>query len=67
MSLQTDLTVPFKPTSDTPSEISKLYKPAENIAVPTPEKLAAFRDLVVGAQQGKVLVSEATSQVCLNP
>ena len=31
--------------------------------MPSPEKLAAFRDLIVGAQQGKVQVSEAASEV----
>ncbi len=55
--------MPLQPKSKTPEAVSKLYKTADAISLPPPEKLAAFRDLVVGAQQGKVHVSVATSEV----
>lgn len=61
---RTDLAVPLQPPTAPlrPADVSRLYKPAADVALPAPEKLAAFRDLVVGAQNGKVNVSEATSE-----
>ena len=60
---QTDITVPLQPKFSTAEEISKLYKPSQGISSPPAEKLAAFRDLIIGARQGKVRVSETTSEV----
>ena len=40
-----------------------LYKPADQVRLPPREKLDAFRDLVVGARCGKVVVSGVTSEV----
>ncbi|KAI0928219.1 hypothetical protein AcW2_004299 [Taiwanofungus camphoratus] len=58
---KTDFCIPLKaPTS--PFTAAAMYKPAECIAMPPPEKLAAFRDLVVGGRCGKVRVSEETSE-----
>ncbi|GJE86827.1 mini-chromosome maintenance complex-binding protein [Phanerochaete sordida] len=54
---RTDLTVPLRPAAD-----ARLYKPRAEVALPEATKLAAFRDLVVGAQQGKVQVSAAISE-----
>ena len=64
---KTDLAVPFRPASANSADVSRLYKPAEDVALPELSKLAAFRDLVIGAQQGKVQVSEATSEVRNHP
>ena len=60
---QTDLHVPFRPKSTSAEDISKLYKPADHVRLPPVEKLALFRDLVVGARAGKVRVTEAVSEV----
>lgn len=66
MIYQTDFCIPLKaPTS--PFTAAAMYKPAECIAMPPPEKLAAFRDLVVGGRCGKVRVSEETSEVFSSP
>ncbi|CDO77853.1 hypothetical protein BN946_scf185032.g5 [Trametes cinnabarina] len=58
---RTDLNVPLR-APITPEVIAALYKPAEQVRLPSAEKLAAFRDLIVGARNGKVHVSEATSE-----
>ena len=58
--VQTDLSVPLRPDA---AAVAGLYKPAADVAAPPADRLAAFRDLVVGAQTGKVHVSEATSEV----
>ena len=55
--------MPFQPSVTTAGGVLKLYKPAETVSLPPADKLAAFRDLVVGAQQGKVTVSQPTSEV----
>lgn len=59
---RTDLNVPLRAPT-TPAAISALYKPADEVKLPSADKLAAFRDLVVGARGGKVQVPEATSEV----
>ncbi|KAI0637270.1 mini-chromosome maintenance replisome factor-domain-containing protein [Trametes polyzona] len=58
---RTDLNVPLKAPT-TPAAIASLYKPAEEVTLPSADKLAAFRDLVVGARSGKVQVPEDTSE-----
>ncbi|KAI8998908.1 putative alanine racemase-domain-containing protein [Trametes punicea] len=58
---KTDLNVPLR-VSTTPAVVAALYKPAEEVRLPSEEKLAAFRDLVVGARSGKVQVPETTSE-----
>ncbi|OJT14187.1 Mini-chromosome maintenance complex-binding protein [Trametes pubescens] len=58
---RTDLNVPLRAPT-TPAAISALYKPADEVRLPSADKLAAFRDLVVGARGGKVQVPEATSE-----
>ncbi|KAI0781236.1 mini-chromosome maintenance replisome factor-domain-containing protein [Trametes elegans] len=58
---KTDLNIPLR-TPTTPSAIAGLYKPADEVKLPLPDKLAAFRDLIVGARSGKVQVSDATSE-----
>ncbi|KAI0670668.1 mini-chromosome maintenance replisome factor-domain-containing protein [Trametes maxima] len=58
---KTDLNVPLTAPT-TPSGITNLYKPANEVALPSADKLAAFRDLVVGTRCGKVQVPEATSE-----
>ncbi|KAJ3553347.1 hypothetical protein NM688_g3664 [Phlebia brevispora] len=59
---KTDLSVPFRPNSNSPEDVSRLYKGPDTISLPAPEKLAAFRSLIVGAQQGKVRVGKETSE-----
>ncbi|CAL1703945.1 unnamed protein product [Somion occarium] len=59
---KTDLVIPFKPESLTAMDITNLYKSAEDMKLPSTDRLDAFRDLVVAAQRGKVHVSEATSE-----
>ncbi|KAK7693128.1 hypothetical protein QCA50_002694 [Cerrena zonata] len=59
--LKTHLTVLFEPT-ESGSGATNLYKPAERIKMPEKGTLDAFRNLVVGAQRGKVQVKEATSE-----
>ncbi|KAH9857792.1 putative alanine racemase-domain-containing protein [Lenzites betulinus] len=58
---RTHLNVPLRAPT-TPEGIAALYKPTDEIALPSAEKLAAFRDLVVGARSGKVQVSDETSE-----
>ncbi|KAL7283147.1 LOW QUALITY PROTEIN: hypothetical protein ACG7TL_002573 [Trametes sanguinea] len=58
---RTDLNVPLRvPTN--PDGVAALYKPAEEVKLPSAERLAAFRDLIVGARGGKVQVPETTSE-----
>ncbi|KIP01863.1 hypothetical protein PHLGIDRAFT_79981, partial [Phlebiopsis gigantea 11061_1 CR5-6] len=54
---RTDLSVALRPAAG-----ARLYKPAADVATPPPATLAAFRDLVVGAQTGKVHVGETTAE-----
>ena len=61
---QTDITVALTIPS-TPSSISNLYKPIGNVQMPSEDRLAAFRDLIVGGRSGKVVVPETTSEVTL--
>ncbi|EKM55766.1 uncharacterized protein PHACADRAFT_95582 [Phanerochaete carnosa HHB-10118-sp] len=63
---KTDISVPFQPSSSRPTDVSNLYKPASDLVLPEADKIAAFRDWIVGAQHGKVQVSVATSEVYLN-
>ncbi|KAI0332090.1 hypothetical protein GY45DRAFT_1360443 [Cubamyces sp. BRFM 1775] len=58
---RTDLNVPLR-ASASPADVAALYKPADEVKLPPAERLAAFRDLVVGARSGKVQVPEATSE-----
>ncbi|KAI9056684.1 hypothetical protein FKP32DRAFT_1598956 [Trametes sanguinea] len=58
---RTDLNVPLRVPA-TPDGVALLYKPAEEVKLPSPEKLAAFRDLIVGARSGKVQVPDTTSE-----
>ncbi|KZT66826.1 hypothetical protein DAEQUDRAFT_694992 [Daedalea quercina L-15889] len=58
---KTDISVPLR-VERTPAGIATLYKPAESIRMPDAERLAAFRDLVVGARSGKMQVSAETSE-----
>ncbi|KAH9951487.1 mini-chromosome maintenance replisome factor-domain-containing protein [Amylocystis lapponica] len=58
---KTDLSVPLKYAAS-PAAVSSLYKPVEDIVLPPPAQLEAFRDLVVGARAGKVGVCEETSE-----
>ena len=46
-----------------PTAISALYKPIEDIALPSQDKLVAFRDLIMSAWTGKVEVDETLSEV----
>lgn len=56
--------IPLTPIkADSPTTISSLYKPTEDISLPSDEKLAAFRNLIMGAWDGKVLVDEVLSEV----
>ena len=59
---KSELNVILNTPSD-PAMVSALYKPREELRMPAPDKLAAFRDLIVGARCGKVQVPEATSEV----
>lgn len=61
---ETELNVPLRAPRG-PAGVAALYKPANQVKSPSPEKLAAFRDLVVGARCGKVQVPDATSEVRL--
>lgn len=45
------------------SDDADLYKSPEDVHMPEKEKLAAWRALVGGAMEGKVIVGEATSKV----
>ncbi|TFK86067.1 hypothetical protein K466DRAFT_551065 [Polyporus arcularius HHB13444] len=56
-----ELGIPLRAPTD-PAAIAALYKPADQIKMPSRDKLASFRDLVVGARCGKVQVPEATSE-----
>ncbi|KAH9946368.1 mini-chromosome maintenance replisome factor-domain-containing protein [Epithele typhae] len=58
---KTQLSVPLGVPHD-PEVVSRLYKSKEQVRMPPPATLAAFRDLVVGARCGKVQVPEATSE-----
>ncbi|RPD65834.1 hypothetical protein L227DRAFT_493226 [Lentinus tigrinus ALCF2SS1-6] len=58
---RTDFNIPLCAPNDS-AAVAALYKPADQIKMPSPEKLATFRDLVVGARCGKVQVPEATSE-----
>ncbi|KAI0362760.1 hypothetical protein OH77DRAFT_1585098 [Trametes cingulata] len=58
---KTDLNVPLRAPT-TPGAVAALYKPADEVKLPPAEKLAAFRDLVVGARVGKVQVPVETSE-----
>lgn len=60
---RTELNVPLVAPTD-PAAVAALCKPASEIRIPSREKLDAFRDLVVGARCGKVVVPEETSEVC---
>lgn len=63
---QTDVTVPLRPTSSrSPKE--DLYKSANFIALPSPEKLHQFQELVAGAKSGNVTVAESMAQVNYHP
>ncbi|THH20559.1 hypothetical protein EW146_g833 [Bondarzewia mesenterica] len=55
--LKTDITVPFEASRN-----SNLYKRKSMITLPPPEKLAAFRRLVLSAKTGKIEVGETTSE-----
>lgn len=59
---KTDLNVPLRSPPTSATEVSNLYKPAQNIQMPSEETLARFRDVVVGARGGKVQVPESTSE-----
>ena len=59
---KTELNIPLRAPTD-PAAVAALYKPADQIRMPSREQLAAFRDLVVGARCGKVQVPESTSEV----
>ena len=62
---RTELNVPLRPEARaSPAAIATLYKPKDEVRMPSREKLNAFRDLVVGARCGKVVVPDATSEVC---
>ncbi|TBU28931.1 mini-chromosome maintenance replisome factor-domain-containing protein [Dichomitus squalens] len=54
-----ELSVPLRAS---PAAVAALYKPREAVKVPPREKLDAFRDLVVGARGGTVVVPEGTSE-----
>ncbi|KAI0798102.1 mini-chromosome maintenance replisome factor-domain-containing protein [Abortiporus biennis] len=56
---KTDIIVPLKPQSTEPSN---LYKSTEEINLPPPEELAAFRDWIVGARSGKIQITEDVSK-----
>ncbi|KAI0646777.1 mini-chromosome maintenance replisome factor-domain-containing protein [Trametes meyenii] len=58
---KTDLNVPLTAPTTT-SGIARLYKPPNEVVLPSADKLAIFRDLVVGARCGKVQVAETTSE-----
>ncbi|KAJ8481423.1 hypothetical protein ONZ51_g5994 [Trametes cubensis] len=58
---RTDLNVPLR-ASSSPADVAALYKPADEVKLPPADRLAAFRDLIVGARSGKVQVPEATSE-----
>lgn len=58
---QTDLSIPLVSEAIT-ADPSVLYRAAEAITLPPDEDMAAFRDLVIGAQSGKVQVSESVSE-----
>ncbi|KAH9925300.1 putative alanine racemase-domain-containing protein [Fomitopsis serialis] len=57
----TDINIPLR-AAKSPQAVAKLYKPAESITMPDPERLAAFRDLIAGARSGRVQVNEETSE-----
>jgi hypothetical protein len=40
-----------------------LYKSAKEVKMPPERKLAAFRDLVLGARTARISVNESTSEV----
>ncbi|CCM03825.1 uncharacterized protein FIBRA_05974 [Fibroporia radiculosa] len=56
---KTDLSYPIRTT---PAGRASLYKLEDDVVLPPPARLAAFRDFVVGARSGKVQVDEATSE-----
>jgi hypothetical protein len=45
------------------NDAADLYKPPESVHMPEGEKLMAWRALLVGAMEGKVVVGEDTSKV----
>ncbi|KAF8314823.1 uncharacterized protein EI90DRAFT_2947780 [Cantharellus anzutake] len=56
--VETDVYVPLRPGEG----VSVLYKDAAQVQKPPAEKLKHFRDLLGGAKQGKVQISEEISQ-----
>ncbi|KAJ7684781.1 hypothetical protein DFH06DRAFT_1027944, partial [Mycena polygramma] len=54
---QTHINVPLKPVKS-----SELYKPADKVQLPSPEKLAMFRDLVGGAKMGSVTIGDTVAE-----
>ncbi|KAI0807083.1 mini-chromosome maintenance replisome factor-domain-containing protein [Fomes fomentarius] len=58
---KTELNIPLRAPRG-PTSVAALYKPADQVNVPSPDKMAAFRDLVVGSRCGKVQVPDATSE-----
>ncbi|ETW81835.1 hypothetical protein HETIRDRAFT_417895 [Heterobasidion irregulare TC 32-1] len=55
--LKTDVTVPLRPSGS-----SNLYKPNSQVVLPSLEKLASFRRLILGARFGKIEVGQQTSE-----
>ncbi|TFK42808.1 mini-chromosome maintenance replisome factor-domain-containing protein [Crucibulum laeve] len=58
---QTHANVPLRPASPNESWKLDMYKPAEEIKLPTEETLELFRQLIGGAKTGKVSIGEAAA------
>ncbi|KAF9505973.1 hypothetical protein BS47DRAFT_1399926 [Hydnum rufescens UP504] len=58
--VETDVNVPLRPTLE--SSRFALYKAADRIRLPAPEKLRRFRELIGGAKTGKVTVGDDVSE-----
>ncbi|KZT03570.1 uncharacterized protein LAESUDRAFT_729151 [Laetiporus sulphureus 93-53] len=58
---KTDLILPLR-SIDSPLAAGRLYRSPQIVSLPSPERLAAFRNLIVGARVGDVQVNEETSR-----
>lgn len=65
--LQTSLSVPFQASPGNSQDqgmlLQNLYRPANQVKIPPPKKLEAFRELIGSAKVGIITVSEETAEV----
>lgn len=60
---QTTVALPLRPPTSTSKDI---YRPSSEIALPSEDKLVAFRELIAGAKIGSVNVGDEVAQYIEN-